>query len=153
VLDRHPNALMTMSERYGFNMILGCMGALISFGLEQHFLLQVDHPFRWLAKSIALFIYALGSVSLSLGFIGLFTKKFTKENKVWRYISDASYWIYLTHLPVVFYLQAKLAPFLWSWWIKLSITSVTTFVVLTITYQLGVRYMFIGRILNSKRKI
>ena len=152
VLDRHPNALFTMSERYRFNLTLGCVGALIAFGLEQIFLLQVDHPLRWLAKTTALFIYACGSVSLSLGFIGLFIKKLPNENRVWRYVSDASYWIYLAHLPLVFFLQATFAPYPWPWWIKLLTTSVTTFVILTLTYQIGVRHTIIGRILNGKRK-
>jgi glucan biosynthesis protein C len=141
-----------MSEKYRFNLILGCLGALISFGLEQTLLLQVDHPYRWLAKSIALFIYAWGSVSMSLGFIGLFIKKFPKANKIWRYVSDASYWIYPAHLPLVFYHQAKLAPYPFAWWIKLLTTSVTTLIVLTLTYQIGVRHTIIGRILNGKRK-
>ena len=152
VLDRHPNSLYIMSERYRFNLTLGCLGALISFGLEQQFLLQVNHPLRWLAKSSALFIYACGSVSLSLGFIGFFIKKFPHENRVWRYISEASYWIYLTHLPVVFYLQAALAPLGWPWWFKLLSTSVVTFLTLTITYHFAVRTTIIGRILNGKRK-
>ena len=152
ILDRHPNALMTMSDRYRFNLFLGCIGALISFGLEQKFLLQVDHPFRWLAKSAALFIYAWGSVSLSLGLIGFFIKKFPRENKIWRYISDASYWIYLAHLPVVFFLQAKLAPFPWPWYFKLLVTCMVTFAILTATYQIAVRHTIIGRILSGKKR-
>ena len=43
--------------------------------------------------------------TMTLGLIGLFTKLFRRERAWVRYLSDASYWIYLAHMPLVFLLQ------------------------------------------------
>ena len=39
--------------------------------------------------------------TMTLGLIGLFAKLFRRERAWVRYLSDASYWIYLAHMPLV----------------------------------------------------
>ena len=66
-----------------------------------------------------------------------------------RYISDASYWVYLFHL-----LLTLMFPELLRFWdapviIKYLITIVATFVGCVATYDLFVRSTWIGRMLNG----
>ena len=91
------------------------------------------------------------TVLLVGGVLGGFIKFFTKENRTLRYISDAAYWLYLIHLPIVAWLQVLLLHSsiygILRFWIIISITA---FVTLT-TYQWFVRYTAIGNILHGER--
>jgi glucan biosynthesis protein C len=73
------------------------------------------------------------------------------ERPAVRYIADASYWIFLMHLPFVpLAITAAISlglPFPVAW----SVAMVLLFSFLLITYELVVRHSFIGRILNGPR--
>lgn len=88
-------------------------------------------------------------VSLTLGF---FEKFFARPRAIVRYVADASYWIYLVHLPIVVWLQVVAAKWDLSWPLKLAGISVTTVVITLVTYDLLVRSTFLGALLNGRRK-
>ena len=85
-----------------------------------------------------------------LGSIGLAHRLFRGENRVFRYFADASYWLYLIHLPLVVGCQW----FLFYWplpgLLKAALVLAITIPVLLASYQLMVRHTVIGRILNGK---
>jgi peptidoglycan/LPS O-acetylase OafA/YrhL len=89
--------------------------------------------------------------TMSFGIMGLFRRVLNTENKAIRYISDASYWLYLTHLPLVIAAQVVVRDWPLPATVKfvLLCTSVTGF--LLILYQAMVRYTWIGRMLNGPR--
>lgn len=68
-----------------------------------------------------------------------------------RWLSDASYWVYLTHLPLVIAMQAVLVdhdlPAAGKVLIVFSVTAATTL----LTYRWCVRYTLIGLLLNGPR--
>ena len=53
--------------------------------------------------------YILGLWYLSFGLIGAALTFCANESPVRRYLADASYWMYLAHLPIVFFLAGALA--------------------------------------------
>ena len=69
-----------------------------------------------------------------------------------RYVADASYWLYLVHIPVVMALQVAVSQLPWAWWIKFPLILGVTFPLLFASYHLFVRYSFIGAILNGRRE-
>jgi peptidoglycan/LPS O-acetylase OafA/YrhL len=73
------------------------------------------------------------------------------RNPVLRLLSDASYWMYLVHLPVVFFLQIVLAETTLVLAAKLIITLSGTFLFCFATYLVFIRYTPIGWMLNGKR--
>lgn len=75
----------------------------------------------------------------------------SRRSPVLRLVSDASYWIYLVHLPVVYFLQTILVETPLGLAMKLSLTSGGTFVFCFATYLVFVRYTPIGWLLNGKR--
>ena len=88
---------------------------------------------------------------LVFGLFGIFLRYFERENAYWRYIADASFWIYLAHVPVI----AVLAP-LMSFWalpalLKFCLLSAATTAITTIIYHYCVRATFIGEMLNGRR--
>lgn len=89
--------------------------------------------------------------AMSFGMIGLFRKVLTRERAWVRYLSDASYWLYLTHLPLVIMAQVLVRDWDMSPLVKflLIITGVTG--VLLVAYRAFVRYTWIGRLLNGPR--
>jgi glucan biosynthesis protein C len=66
-------------------------------------------------------------------------------------MSDASYWIYLVHLPIVVFFQAMLISFdinpLFKFLIVLSCTSI----IVLLTYNYMVRNTLIGKFLNGRK--
>ena len=50
--------------------------------------------------------------------IGAALRFCSSASPVRRYLADASYWVYLAHLPVVFFLQALVGQQPWHWALK-----------------------------------
>ncbi len=88
---------------------------------------------------------------MTFGLMGLFRHFFSAENKRLRYMSDASYWLYLMHLPFVILLQIFTASLPLPAWLKIVLVTGVVTGVLLATYQWFVRYTFIGKILNGPR--
>ena len=84
--------------------------------------------------------------------IGLFQRLFNQPNKLVRYIADASYWLYLIHLPIVIWLQIAFAELPIHWSLKLPAISLLTVGISLVLYELLVRPTLIGQILNGRRK-
>jgi glucan biosynthesis protein C len=68
-----------------------------------------------------------------------------------RYLSDASYWTYLVHLPVLFAVQYQLLDLELPWPIKWGIGVGVTLAICLGSYHLAVRRTWLGRLLNGKR--
>ena len=88
----------------------------------------------------------------SFGMMGLFRWIAGSERYWVRYMSDASYWIYLWHLPLI--IGGQLIATDWGMGphtAYLLICGGAT-AVLLVTYQLGVRYSFVGTTLNGPRQ-
>ena len=104
-----------------------------------------DHP-------LYIFAYTLGAWSWTLGAIGAAHVFLRGENKVLRYLSDASYWIYIIHIPVLMGLQLALKDVPGPALAKYCGLVFGTVMVGLFTYGLIVRYTFIGTILNGRKR-
>jgi hypothetical protein len=85
------------------------------------------------------------------GITGLFIRYGNHHSSRMRYISDASYWVYLVHLSFT----AIIPAFLFNWDVPatvkfLTVLTITTFICFS-TYHCFVRYSFIGKFLNGKK--
>ena len=85
------------------------------------------------------------------GFIGLFAKLTSKEIPGVRYFVDASYWIYLIHLPFTIWIPGYLANRDWGSFVKFGLTLTATTVIGLITYDLLVRSTAIGKLLSGQK--
>lgn len=99
---------------------------------------------------------AKGMLSLQIillvgGFTGVFLHFFSEKSQLWRYLSDAAYWLYLLHMGIVATLQILFLYIdLHSFIEFLAITGITLTLTL-VTYHYGVRYTLIGRYLHGTR--
>jgi peptidoglycan/LPS O-acetylase OafA/YrhL len=85
-------------------------------------------------------------------FLGAFVKWGATPRPWVSYLSDASYWCYLIHLPVVVALQILVAPLEWPGLLKYVLLMSATIAICLGTYQAFVRYTFIGATLNGPRE-
>ena len=74
------------------------------------------------------------------------------HNKFFRFVSDSSYWIYIIHLPVLFYLQFLLLDTNWNLWVKFLAGSFGTIAIGVVSYLVLIRWTPIGWMLNGRRK-
>jgi glucan biosynthesis protein C len=97
-------------------------------------------------------LMTLTTVTLVLGLLGVFLRFVNAESPVMRYLSDASYWVYLIHVAIVDAVQIWMGnTTLWGP-LKPVLSFVIPVIIALATYQLFVRYTFIGFYLHGSRK-
>lgn len=129
-----------------------CLLAVAAVMALSGYEIQRGHPDYTLLKLAFQFSYAVMMWQLVALTIGLFNRLVQKPNAVVRYLADASYWLYLVHLPVVIWLQIALAEMPWHWTVKLPLIVAITLAVSLLLYDLLVRPTLIGAQLNGSRK-
>jgi len=85
------------------------------------------------------------------GLMGLSLRIFTKPTPTLRYLADSSYWIYLTHFPIVGLAQVAMYDAPWSAPTKFVVALGVTLGFGFLSYQGAVRYSVIGRRLHGVR--
>lgn len=83
--------------------------------------------------------------------LALFVNLLNGESKRLRYISDASYWVYIIHLPLTHFIPGLFHQSSMNVFIKFTIASVIVTGICFGTYHYLVRSTFIGEILNGRR--
>jgi peptidoglycan/LPS O-acetylase OafA/YrhL len=96
-------------------------------------------------------LQAMIGAYMSYALLLLGKKYLSSENNTMRYFSDASYWVYLSHVPVLMLFQMYLVDSHLDVWVKFTITFASTIVICTLAYQLVVRYTPIGWMLNGRK--
>jgi len=69
----------------------------------------------------------------------------------WRYLADASFFMYIMHLPIVYGLQAWMIRWPIHWSVKFPLIVVLAFAILLAMYHFLVRSTFVGQFLNGRR--
>lgn len=95
--------------------------------------------------------YALAIWSWSFALLGFAVSFWSKESAVRRYFADASYWIYIVHLPLVVALQVAFATVKWPWFVEYPLILAIAFPIMLASYHALVRYSWLGAILNGRR--
>jgi glucan biosynthesis protein C len=95
------------------------------------------------------FAYGVCGWAWSFALIGLALRFASGYSPTRRYLADASYWMYLAHLPLVMAAQVVAFQLSWPWWVELPLLLAAVVSILLATYQLLVRHRAIGRALNG----
>lgn len=106
--------------------------------------------------TVRLHILAISSLAAAMwffiySFIGLFLRYLEKPIPLARYMADASYWMYLVHLPCTIVLPAFLSTLPLPSFAKFSVVLGTTLFLTVVTYHYWVRATVIGQMLNGRR--
>jgi glucans biosynthesis protein C len=150
MLDRQRHLLDLLAQRWLGNFIWGLTGALVYF----HFLRAGDSldtiPMQTIKLTYAA-AYSLALICWTLAFVGVGVKYLNKPSTIVRYLSDASYWMYIAHLPLVMALQTALMLADVHWLVKFVLINLVSCAALLVSYHYGVRSTWIGRMLNGRK--
>ena len=108
----------------------------------------VEEDGRRMAYGLA---YCTASWCWMFGLVGAALRFLSRENAVMRYLADASYWMYLWHLPLVFALQAVVMHWHLHWSIKAPLILGVATALLLLSYRCLVRGTWVGLVLNGRR--
>lgn len=142
-LFNNSDQLWKDAENFGIYLIIGVISTLSLVFFSEEILT--------ISRGLFIGLMSMQTVYLTFGSLAVFLK-FCEKNSRWvSYFSDASYWFYLLHFPLVTLCQVWLididvyGPF--KFLIVLSSSSLISLV----TYQFSVRYTYIGVLLNGRR--
>ena len=99
----------------------------------------------------AVVLLALSMWSLVYGLFGLFLRYMNNPSPRWRYMADASYWIYIVHVPVIILLPLLIANVSLPALVKLALVVTAATGLILLTYRYFVRSTLIGKQLNGRR--
>ncbi|KAK0351598.1 hypothetical protein LTR94_024338 [Friedmanniomyces endolithicus] len=102
-------------------------------------------------KAVAACAFGLGVYASAFALVGLSLTFLSSYSPVRRYVADASYWVYIIHLPLVMAGQVYVQHFAWPWPVKLVLISVSVVAIALASYELLIRHSFMGRWLNGRR--
>lgn len=151
LLARRLDLLPRLARLWPLFLIVGAATGVAAFHLSgglQPTLEPIADPAM---KTTLAWVTALATYGSAFGFIGLCVVLFGRANAVVRYLSDASYWTYLIHLPLVMVAQVLVLDLAAPWWGKMGVVIVSVTAVCLITYELLVRHTFVGKALNGRR--
>ncbi len=97
-------------------------------------------------------VQVLAVTFVTFAVIGLFMRYLHFENPVIAYLSNASYWVYLFHAPLLFALIATLASTGLNIYLVALVSIVVTLAVTLASYHWLVRSTIIGRYLSGRRR-
>ncbi len=129
-----------------------CLVAIVAATFLSTFSMETGHAYYLPLKAAFCLSYATMMWCLVTITIGLFKRYLNRPNKVVRYMADASYWLYLIHLPIVVWLQVAFAEVALHWTVKWALIAAITISVSLLIYDLCIRSTFVGAMLNGRRK-
>ncbi len=138
------------TRQWGLLLGLGLVTFIISIKL---FSLYHGGPARLAhAELLNAFFYGMTSLFWSLGLVGMFLRYLPRQNRVLRYLSDSSYWVFMVHMlgTLGFGVLLYSAPIgaLGKMGANIALTTLASLA----SYHLLVRRTWIGRLLNGKQR-
>lgn len=151
LLHRQIDLIKILEQRWLLNLLLSTVLIAVSFLLYGASMLRprpVNYEVIVLAGAVC---YALAIWTTTFAAIGLALRFLSGFSPVRRYLADASYWLYLIHLPILMALQVAVSQLDWPWPAKFGTITLVSLPVMFASYQYLVRYSFIGALLNGRR--
>jgi len=133
--------LVTGLPRHGWPFVIVASALLLAKGVFATSLGQVA----------AMALSALSVWCFVFGITGLFVRYFSRRSETMRYVSDASYWFYLIHLPLTALGAGLLIGSGLPAGVKFALVLGGTTAVCWVTYVYLVRGTFVGQFLNGRK--
>lgn len=145
--QRAPGALAALRGRWLLHLILATASSALCL-----YVLKTQPPFGMAAQPKLVFALAfvVSAWAWSFAITGLALRFLSGHRPAVRYLADASYWIYLAHLPLVAALQVWVGDWPLPWGLKFPFIVATTLLLLLLAYHFFVRPTLIGRVLNGR---
>ena len=83
--------------------------------------------------------------------IGISRELISRESRVWRYLADVAYWLYLAHLPLLLAIQELIRTWDLPAVVKFGLVCFGVTGILLLIHQFFLRYTFLGTLLNRNQ--
>lgn len=133
---------------YMIGASVGASVALCIAGIKPSFYVM---PLSTTERAIYAIAYTFAEWCGAFAAIGIAVRFIKNPNAKWRYLADASYWMYLIHLPILWWLQAWMMQWPLNWSVKLFLSLSITSLLLLLSYHYLVRSTFLGKFLNGRK--
>jgi len=147
LLWRHRDMVPALAARAWLQLAIGGTLLIPSVPLQKAALATGDHR----ALIGASLIGGLSTWLLIFGITGVALRHADRPNPVARYVTDASYWMYLVHFPLIFVAAGLLSESPWPAMAKLLLVLTGVAAVTVVTYHVLVRHTVLGVLLNGRR--
>jgi ABC-type multidrug transport system ATPase subunit len=147
LVNRSGGALDAITRGWFVHLVLG----IVATGWLLHTLHATPMAQPGLTKTLFALVFGVAVWGWVLGLTGAALRFLSNYSATRRYIADASYWIYLAHLPVVAALAVWVGHWPLHWAVKYPFILVTSFALLFLSYHFLVRPSFIGKLLNGRK--
>ena len=147
LVNRSTTALDAITRGWFVHLVLG----IVATGWLLHTMHATPMAQPGLTKTLFALVFGVAVWGWVLGLTGAALRFLSNYSAVRRYIADASYWIYLAHLPVVAALAVWVGHWPLHWGVKYPFILVVSFGVLFLSYHFLVRPTFIGQLLNGRK--
>ncbi len=147
-LFRARGSLGALGRRSGPTLLAAGLASLARVGL-----LPLDWSGRggaWVGPAL-IASTALAAWLTLFGLIGLARQYLARPSRAVGFVAEASFWVYLVHLPLVGLIQADLVPLAWPTEAKFAATAALTLALGLGSYPVLVRRTFLGWILGARR--
>lgn len=149
-IERHREALQAIRNN---TWILLAIGAAVVFAsvsnAEIAAAVGMTNPDS--RKALSAFLYAFAAWTLCFAFLSLAIRFLDRASPRIRYLSAASYWTYIVHLPIVMFLQVAGSQWSGGWAIEWPLVVAATLALSLGSYHLFVRNTWVGIMLNGRR--
>ena len=147
MLHRQPELIEDIARRWKPHLVAGAFLAIPVLLLP---FARPTEPTELLV-GLAQALYGLMMWAWLLGVVGFAAHALDRPSAPWRYLADASYWLYLTHLPLVVLIQILMADVDAHWTLELCGSVAVALPILLLAYHFLVRSTFVGEALSGRR--
>ena len=142
--------LLSLKTHANKILMIGIVFGVFSI-IPQLWFTKTDLPYYIYIKSLAIILSCSAIYFLTIGIWGYFSKLQIKDSKILRYLTDSSYWVYLSNMPFVVIFHILFIPLDIPIYVKFIFSFIGALTLSFLTYEFLVRYTFIGGILNKRR--
>lgn len=148
-IDRHRGALH-LHARFGktYLLLAGLIFTVTLPLIHSHMTVELS-GMRLVRLAVLLALFAWFA---TFGLLAIFLRSGNRENAATRYLAEASFWVYLIHLPFVALTQIAVAQLQIPTIGKFLLTGSTALALALMTYQVIVRDTWLGQFLNGHRQ-
>jgi glucan biosynthesis protein C len=115
--------------------------------------LNADTQPQGLLKLTITMFEAMSAVLWTLAAV-LYARQFLdRSSPLLRYISNVSYWVYIVHLPLLFFIQFALTDLTWPIGVKFLVSSLGTLAISLLSFHLLVSWSWLAKMLTSNKSV
>jgi glucans biosynthesis protein C len=150
-IHRQPSLFALLSRDWKLYLSIAVVATVVAMSLtdvRSHFTPLVMSMEK---RALYAVVYLTGVWCWVLGLTGAALTGCAAPSARWRYLSDASYWMYLVHVPIVWALQAWMMRWPLHWTVKFALILGVAGSLLLASYHYLVRSTFLGKLLNGRK--